>query len=258
MTPTGGCTFCGPNALIIDPERQVGDFADDGFDDDKIFESPPTCGDFVTLAQFVLDPTSCGDITGLIPLCCEAAPADSEAAPVLSDPAPVLSDPAPACSICPEGSVLGHPTLGLPLSADDLTCGFLDSQLGQMLAASEMCATSRSELSNFFDIPAFCGCSGVTPSGGCSFCGPDDLVLDPERQVGAFDDDGFDDDRGIFESPPTCGDFVTLAQFVIDPTACGDISGLVPLCCEAARVDSEAAPANSEAGNSTNDAPFLN
>ena len=172
--------------------------------------------------------------------------------------APADSSPAPACSICPEGSVLGHPTLGLPLSADDLTCGFLDSQLGQMLAASEMCATSRSELSIFFDLPAFCGCSGVTPSGGCSFCGPDDLVLDPERQVGAFDDDGFDDDRGIFESPPTCGDFVTLAQFVIDPTACGDISGLVPLCCEAARVDSEAAPANSEAGNSTNDAPFLN
>ena len=211
-----------------------------------------TCGEFSGFIDAVVNQTLCLEFqTGISSACCEGT----------------LSN---ACSICPDGSVLGNPEMPLPLNTGNFTCGFLDSQLSLLPADNEICADSRSALSETFDISAFCGCSGVEPPGVCSFCGSDDLVIDPERQVGDFDDDDdgmMMDDDGIFESrPPTCGDFNMLAPFLVDEEACSDISELVPLCCEAARASSKGgkkgkkgkkrnAPAEEKKGKKNNGIP---
>jgi hypothetical protein len=169
--------------------------------------------------------------------------------------APAFGDDAPTdgCSICPEGSDMGNKGLELPFFAD-MTCGDLDFSLA---LSFEECADDRSfyiDLVDPVDLQAWCGCSGVELPGICSFCGSDDLVVDPEKELpddDAFnddvffdDDDGFDDDANddgfdddddeVFDFS-TCGDLNSLAPFIMDERACSSLLLRAPFCCEATK-----------------------
>jgi hypothetical protein len=156
-----------------------------------------TCGEYTDDANEVTNISStCADLqSSVAPFCCTDLPG--------------------RCTLCPAGSTLGDPDFEPPFL--NATCGEFNFGLGFIPSDDESCAGVQSSLGDILDYRALCGCSGVAPPEICSFCAPNDSVLNPEFAV---------PDADI-----TCGGLDSLFPFITNVTLCNDLSEASPLCC---------------------------
>lgn len=202
-----------------------------------------TCEQYAVQADATINSDMCDDLqTGVALFCCDDIPGVDR------------------CSLCPEGSTLGSPGLELPFDGggEFVTCEDIDNTLSFIPRDDESCIEVQSNFNEIIDFQAFCGCSGVELPGICSFCGPDDLVIDPEKLIVFDDDDNFDDDNvdddDAIDFDPTCGTINLLAPFLTDEVACSDITDLIPLCCEPASATDELSSKEGKKGKKGNSA----
>ena len=154
-----------------------------------------TCGELVSFAPNITDPTVC-NITSVLyePFCC---PTHSR------------------CNICPSNSSVGY--VDQPIPFLNLTCG-----LAELIVAAEppnKCAKAQASNMDLIDIPAICGCQGSSPPNTCSFCNVSQMP-NPNFPILVLNELG------------TCGGFGVLAKYVVNQTFCQEeFAKLAQGCC---------------------------
>lgn len=178
-----------------------------------------SCSDAQSFVEFVVDDGICVAMGLLFSNCCEPVPS-----------APSTSPPQ-VCSICRAAdATINFTDRVLPLTSLADNCGELDTLLTTI--GGENCAAFTQTL-EYFNYPAYCGCTYATNPNVCSICTEGKVVVDMDKEISSEN----------FSPPITCGEAFLAMQYITDESVCDGLNLFLDQeCCGIERLTPSPVP----------------